>query len=167
MGVHEHKKAALDNIRCAVVTISDTRTLDDDESGKLIAARLADAGHVVARRELVTDDASAVSGLFSELASDGGIDAVISNGGTGLGGRDNTYEAVSALLVKRLDGFGELFRRLSYDDIGSAAMLSRAVAGSIGGTAVFCLPGSPAACALGMDDLILPELGHVVKVMRS
>ena len=148
-------------MRCFVLTISDTRTEANDASGDAIAALLSGAGHVVVGRRIVRDDPPAVRDVVqSNRAS---ADVVITTGGTGITARDSTYEALSALLDKRLDGFGELFRMLSYAEIGAAAMLSRAVAGSIGSTAVFSLPGSEHAVRLAMTRLILPEVGHVVR----
>ena len=148
-------------MRCFVLTISDTRTEANDASGDAIVALLSGAGHVVVGRRIVRDDPPAVRDVVqSNRAS---ADVVITTGGTGITARDSTYEALSALLDKRLDGFGELFRMLSYAEIGAAAMLSRAVAGSIGSTAVFSLPGSEHAVRLAMTRLILPEVGHVVR----
>ena len=164
MSTEQHRKTAPASVRCFVLTISDTRTEEDDTSGDAIVGLLATAGHVIAARALVKDDPDAVRHAISANAP--GADAVITTGGTGISSRDSTYEAIDALLDKRLDGFGELFRVLSYGEIGSAAMLSRACAGSIGRTAVFSLPGSQAAVILGMTKLILPEIGHVVRELR-
>ena len=151
-------------MRCAVVTISDTRTEATDSSGAAIVELLAAAGHQVTRRKLVKDDATAVRDAV--MSGKTAADVVITTGGTGITARDNTYDTIAALLDKRLDGFGELFRMLSYADIGAAAMLSRATAGSIGKTAVFALPGSENAVRLAMTKLILPEIGHVVRELR-
>jgi molybdenum cofactor biosynthesis protein B len=151
-------------VRCFVLTISDTRTEATDASGNAIVELLTGTGHVVVGRRIVRDDPAEVRNtLLSNLAA---ADAVITTGGTGITARDSTYEALSALLDKRLDGFGELFRMLSYAEIGAAAMLSRAVGGSIGSTAVFSLPGSEHAVRLAMNKLILPEVGHVVRELR-
>jgi molybdenum cofactor biosynthesis protein B len=146
------------------LTISDTRTDANDTSGDAIVGLLTGAGHQVAGRRIVRDDPEAVreavrSGMHT-------ADVIISTGGTGITARDSTYEAMAGLLDKRLDGFGELFRMLSYAEIGAAAMLSRATAGSIGSTAVFSLPGSENAVRLAMTRLILPEVGHVVRELR-
>jgi molybdenum cofactor biosynthesis protein B len=144
-----------------VLTISDTRTADTDTSGDAIAQALKGAGHEVAGRQIVRDDPSAVREVVRTQAAK--VQVIVTTGGTGITARDSTYEAISALLDKSLDGFGELFRMLSYGEIGSAAMLSRACAGSIGTTAIFSLPGSEAAVRLAMEKLILPEIGHVVR----
>lgn len=151
-------------MRCAVVTISDTRTEATDTSGAAIVELLTAAGHEVARRRLVKDDPAAVRDAVRSGTT--AADVIITTGGTGITARDSTYEAIAALLDKRLDGFGELFRMLSYAEIGAAAMLSRAVAGSIGSTAVFSLPGSELAVRLAMTKLILPEIGHVVRELK-
>jgi len=151
-------------VRCAVVTISDTRTEATDTSGAAIVELLTAAGHEVARRRLVKDDPAAVRDAVRSGTT--AADVIITTGGTGITARDSTYEAIAALLDKRLDGFGELFRMLSYAEIGAAAMLSRAVAGSIGSTAVFSLPGSELAVRLAMTKLILPEIGHVVRELK-
>ena len=148
-------------MRCFVLTISDTRMADTDTSGDAIAQALASAGHELAGRQIVRDDPSAVRDVVRTQAAQ--VQVIVTTGGTGITARDSTYEAISTLLDKRLDGFGELFRMLSYEEIGSAAMLSRACAGSIGTTAIFSLPGSEAAVRLAMEKLILPEIGHVVR----
>ena len=159
-----HRKDAPTSVRCFVLTISDTRTADSDTSGNAIAALLQEHGHVVAGRTLVRDDPASVREVV--LTEAPGVDALISTGGTGITSRDSTYEAIAGVLEKRLDGFGELFRMLSYHEIGSAAMLTRASAGTVGRTAVFSLPGSEHAVRLAMQKLILPELGHVVRELR-
>jgi molybdenum cofactor biosynthesis protein B len=151
-------------VRCFVLTISDTRTEATDSSGNAIAELLTGAGHTVVGRLIVADDPAAVSEVLR--TNQAATDVFITTGGTGITARDSTYEALAALLDKRLDGFGELFRMLSYAEIGAAAMLSRAVAGSIGSTAVFSLPGSEHAVRLAMNKLILPEVGHVVRELR-
>jgi molybdenum cofactor biosynthesis protein B len=147
-----------------VVTISDTRTETTDTSGAAIADLLTAAGHEVTRRKLVKDDPTAVRNAVMSART--AADVVITTGGTGITGRDNTYETIASLLDKRLDGFGELFRMLSYADIGAAAILSRATAGTMGTTAVFALPGSENAVRLAMTKLILPEIAHVVRELR-
>ena len=148
-------------MRCFVLTISDTRTEANDTSGDVIVDLLTDNNHVIVGRALVKDDPPAVQKAIVARAPDSQV--VITTGGTGITSRDSTYEAITELLDKRLDGFGELFRALSFQDIGSAAMLSRACAGTIGRTAVFSLPGSEHAVHLAMTRLILPEIGHVVR----
>ena len=147
-----------------MVTISDTRTEATDSSGAAIVELLTAAGHEITRRKLVKDDPTAVRNAV--LSGRTAADVIITTGGTGITARDNTYETIASLLDRRLDGFGELFRMLSYTDIGAAAMLSRATAGSIGTTAVFALPGSENAVRLAMTKLILPEIGHVVRELR-
>jgi len=148
-------------VRCFVLTISDTRTADTDASGDAIAWVLSSAGHDVVGRRIVRDDPATVRETVRAEAANAQV--IVTTGGTGITARDSTYEAISTLLDKKLDGFGELFRMLSYEDIGSAAMLSRACAGSVGTTAIFSLPGSEAAVRLAMEKLILPEIGHVVR----
>jgi molybdenum cofactor biosynthesis protein B len=147
-----------------VVTISDTRTEATDTSGAAIVELLTAAGHEVTRRKLVRDDPAAVRNTVMSART--AADVVITTGGTGITARDSTYETIASLLDRRLDGFGELFRMLSYADIGAAAMLSRATAGTMGTTAVFALPGSENAVRLAMTKLILPEIGHVVRELR-
>ena len=144
-----------------MLTISDTRTAADDTSGDAIVDALTAAGHHVVARHIVRDEPALVRDFVMAHAHDAQI--VITTGGTGITSRDTTYEAIADLLEKTLDGFGELFRMLSYAEIGSAAMLTRACAGTIGRTAVFALPGSRHAVALAMDKLIIPEIGHVVR----
>ena len=151
-------------VRCAVLTISDTRALETDVSGRTIVELLEGAHHVVAKRQILRDEPKDVHQVV--LGQIGGVDAVITTGGTGIAPRDGTYEAVASLIDKRLDGFGELFRALSYQEIGSAAMLSRATAGIARGTAIFLLPGAENAVRLAMTKLILPELGHVIRELR-
>jgi molybdenum cofactor biosynthesis protein B len=161
MSAPEHRKAAPKRVRCYVITISDTRTEANDASGDAIVELLQVAGHEIVGRCIVRDDPVAVRDAVRRQAVD--AQAVITTGGTGLSSRDSTYEAISSLLDKRLDGFGELFRMLSYGEVGSAAMLSRACAGSIGHTAVFSLPGAEQAVRLGVTKLIAPEIGHIVR----
>lgn len=161
MSYTEHQNLSRDTpVRCAVITVSDTRTADTDRSGALMKARLAEAGHEVAHYRIVPDEPAQVSALLDELA--GNVEAVLLNGGTGISRRDTTYEAVAAKLEKTLPGFGELFRMLSYQEIGSGAMLSRATAGVYRNTLVFSTPGSTNAVRLAMDKLIIPELPHLV-----
>ena len=161
-----HREDAPQKVRCYVLTISDTRTEATDTSGAAIASMLEEAGHPVMGRRIVKDDPSDIRGVVSYAAKAGTNDAVITTGGTGISSRDGTYEALASLFERRLDGFGELFRALSYKEIGSAAMLSRATAGVIGRCAVFVLPGSENAVRLAMEKLILPEIGHVVRELR-
>jgi molybdenum cofactor biosynthesis protein B len=158
----EHRKEAPRSVNVAVLTISDTRTKDSDRSGELIRQNLLWRGHVVHAYKIVPDDPSRIRDVLQDWIDDGAIEAIITNGGTGIAGRDNTFDTISALLEKRLDGFGEIFRMLSFQEIGAAAMLSRAIAGVTSGTAIFSTPGSSNAVKLAMEKLIGPELGHVV-----
>jgi molybdenum cofactor biosynthesis protein B len=160
--VAEHRAAAPEVIRCAVLTVSDTRTEATDSSGALIRRRLAEQGHEVVAYRIVKDEPDEIRALIEAWAADAAIQAIVSNGGTGIAARDTTYDVLAGLLEKRLDGFGELFRMLSYQEIGAAAMLSRAVAGVYRGTVLFAVPGSSNAVGLAMEKLILPELAHVV-----
>jgi molybdenum cofactor biosynthesis protein B len=162
MGHQEHRSAAPAKIGAAILTISDTRTEADDRSGALARELLQGAGHEVCEYRIVRDEPAEVRAAVEALARRHDVRAILLNGGTGISRRDRTYEAVASVLERRLDGFGELFRALSYQDIGSAAMLSRAVAGIIGGKVLFSVPGSPAAVRLALERLILPELGHLV-----
>lgn len=159
----EHRAQAPASVRCYVVTVSDTRTMDTDFSGRAIADLLQAAGHVVLGRTIVRDDVDLVRGTMERELANPQVQAIITTGGTGITSRDSTYEAVVAMLDKRLDGFGELFRMLSFEQIGSAAMLSRACAGITAGKIVVSLPGSEAAVRLAMDRLLIPELGHLVQ----
>lgn len=164
MGVSEHRQEALKGVRCAVLTISDTRKPETDVSGRTIVELLEADGHVVAKRQILRDEPKDVHDAV--IAQLGGVDVIITTGGTGITSRDSTYEAVVGLFDKRLDGFGEIFRMLSYGEIGSAAMLSRACAGVARGTAIFILPGSENAVRLALTKLILPEIGHAVRELR-
>ena len=159
----QHRQKSPKTARCAVVTVSDTRTLADDRGGELLATTLTAAGHHVLRREIVPDEPAQIRALLEDLsAATGEIQAVLITGGTGIAARDQTFETVSGMLTKTLPGYGELFRMLSYDDIGPAAMLSRAIGGVIGPVIVLTMPGSPAAVKLALEKLIVPELGHLV-----
>ena len=150
-----------------IITISDTRTPETDTSGKYIRDVLEQNGHNVVRSEIVKDEPEAIQHLLREGIAAEAIQVIVCNGGTGISFRDRSYEAVVQILEKRLDGFGELFRMLSYQEIGSAAMLSRAVAGIAGETVIFSMPGSKHAVAFAMEKLILPELGHLVWELRK
>lgn len=160
--VEEHRKESPRNVKVAVLTISDTRSKDEDRSGELIRQNLTWRGHEVAAYEIVPDEPDRIRETLTAWIADDAVEAIITNGGTGIAGRDNTYETISGLLEKRLDGFGEIFRMLSFAEIGAAAMLSRAIAGVSGKTAIFSTPGSSNAVKLAMEKLIGPELGHVV-----
>jgi len=163
MSVDTHRRAAPAHIRCAVLTISDTRTEDTDTSGRTISDLLQAQGHKVSARLLVTDDPDRIAAALDALLARDDVQVVLTTGGTGISRRDSTYEVVERMLEKRLDGFGELFRMISYGEIGAAAMLSRACAGLARGRAIFVMPGSEAAVHLAMEKLVLPELGHVVR----
>lgn len=167
MSVAEHRAHASARVACFVLTVSDTRTLDTETSGRAIADLLVDAGHTITGRALVADEPVEVTRVVGEAIALGGARAIITTGGTGIARRDSTYEALTRLFDKRLDGFGELFRMLSYHEIGSAAMLSRASAGIVSGCVVFLLPGSEHAVRLAMDKLILPELGHIARELTK
>ena len=158
-----HKTAAPASVACVVLTVSDTRTEATDTSGRAIAELLGAAGHFVAGRAIVPDDPARVRGLVGEQLDNPSVRVVITTGGTGITSRDSTFEAIEALLEKRLDGFGELFRMLSYHDIGPAAMMSRATAGTCRGKVVIVLPGSEGAVRLAMEKLVIPELAHLVQ----
>lgn len=162
MSVTEHKKQAPKEVRRKIVTISDTRTEETDKSGQLLHALLKEAGHTVTSYEIVKDDKESIQQAVLAGYHREDVDVVLTNGGTGITKRDVTIEAVSALLDKEIVGFGELFRMISYlEDIGSGAMLSRAIGGTIGRKVVFSMPGSSGAVRLAMNKLILPELGHI------
>jgi len=156
----DHKCHALENVRCAVITISDTRTEETDDSGKLIKKLLEENGHPVVDYCILKDELEDIKRTVAELL-DSDVQAIITNGGTGISKRDVTVEAVSGLLEKTLDGFGDLFRMLSYEEAGSRAMMSRVFAGAAKGKIVICMPGSVDAVELGMKKLVIPELGHM------
>lgn len=162
--VEDHKARAPKTVDCAVITISDSRTEATDESGELLKKILRQERHNVSFYAIVKDDGPSILDVLDRAQPT--CDVVITNGGTGLSPRDVTIETVQARLTKVLPGFGELFRMLSFSKIGSAAMLSRALAGVYKGSLVFCLPGSPEACELALTSLILPEIGHAVGVMH-
>jgi molybdenum cofactor biosynthesis protein B len=150
---------------CGIVTVSDTRSEEDDKSGQLIRSLLSERGHSVSFYEIVKDEPDAIAAVVSSAPAE--VEVLICNGGTGLARRDTTFEAVSALIEKEITGFGELFRMLSYKQIGAAAMLSRATAGVVAGRILFSVPGSTKAVDLAMTELILPTLGHLVGLVRE
>ncbi len=158
---HHHRQDAVASVPTAVITVSDTRTLETDKGGALVAELLDGAGHAVASRGIVKDEPDAIRAALGDALADDGVRAVILTGGTGVAPRDLTPESVEPLLERGIPGFGELFRMLSYEDIGSAALLSRALAGLARGRVVFVLPGSSGAVRLAMQKLILPEIGHL------
>jgi len=163
MGYEEHKKRAPQSVSCAVLTISDSRTEQDDESGKLIKQRLSDHGHRVTSYAILKNEADSIKKKLYELLRQEELQVIITSGGTGVSHRDITVETISPILEKKLDGFGELFRSLSYQEIGTTSIMSRAIAGVAGGKVILCLPGSPEAAKLAMDKVILPEIGHLVR----
>lgn len=165
MGSHAHRQKDAPRVDCAVVTVSDTRGEADDVSGRRTKELLLEQGHTVGFYRVVKDEPAQIAGLLAEIPAS--VRAVVFNGGTGLARRDTTYEALAGLLEKEIPGFGELFRMLSYAEIGPAAMLSRAMAGVIAGRVVFSLPGSTAAVELAMTKLVLPELGHAVGLVAK
>lgn len=162
-----HAERSLKSVSCFVATVSDTRDQTTDRSGALIKRLLEENGHRVAGYEIVRDEPEEIRALLRKALAAEAVDAVLLNGGTGIAPRDGTYEVVSSVLDKRIDGFGELFRFLSYQDIGAAAMLSRAVAGAAGSRVVVSLPGSRGAVELAMTVLLLPQLGHMVAQIRG
>ncbi len=158
---HHHRKAAKVSVTVAIVTVSDTRSLETDSGGQLVAELLEAAGHKVHDRRIVADEPTAIEAAARTGLEADGVGALILTGGTGVAPRDVTPESVEPLLERTVPGFGELFRMLSYDEIGSAALLSRALAGLARGRVVFVIPGSRGAVRLAMEKLILPELGHL------
>jgi molybdenum cofactor biosynthesis protein B len=158
---HHHRRAAPERVPTAVVTVSDTRDLETDTGGALVAELLAAAGHPVSERRIVRDEPAAIRDALRGLVEQGDCRAVIFTGGTGVAPRDVTPDTLEPELDRVIPGFGELFRWLSYDDIGSAALLSRALAGLLRGRVVFVIPGSRGAVRLAMEKLIVPELGHL------
>jgi len=159
---HDHHDHDADAVAVGVVTVSSSRSMDDDPSGEYLVSAFEEAGHEVVVRELVPDEYDSVQGTVDRLARRKDTDAVVTTGGTGVTPDDVTPEAVKGLFTKTLPGFGELFRRLSYEEIGTRTIGSRAIAGVVTATPVFCLPGSENAVRLGVDEVILPEIGHLV-----
>jgi molybdopterin adenylyltransferase len=159
----EHKELAPRSVRCYIVTVSDTRTAETDTAGRAIVELLQAARHEIVGHTIVHDDPELVRGTIERHLANPQVQVIITTGGTGIASRDSTYEAVAGLLDKRLDGFGELFRMLSFEQIGAAAMMSRACAGLVAGRIVAALPGSEAAVRLAMERLLIPELGHLVR----
>jgi molybdenum cofactor biosynthesis protein B len=168
MSYQQHRQDAQKiTARCAVVTLSDTRTRESDVSGKRICEMVTAAGHVVSDYRVVTDDPQRLRTLIDRLLGDENVDVILTNGGTGISRRDQTIPVIEAAFETALPGFGELFRMLSWQQIGSGAMLSRAVAGITRKRLIFAMPGSTAAVELAMKDLILPELSHLLHEMRK
>jgi len=167
VSVAEHKEKARKDLGCFVVTVSDTRDETTDQSGQLVKTLLSEKGHRLVGYRIVKDEPIQIESLLQDALARRDVDAVIVNGGTGISPRDGTYEVVSRLLEKRLDGFGEIFRFLSFQDIGPAAMMSRAIAGVAKGKVLISLPGSTGAVDLAMRRLVLPELGHMVSQLQG
>lgn len=167
MSVEDLQQPPSAAVRCAILTVSDTRTPETDTSGRLIRELLTAAGHLVVERALVPDEPDDVSRIVTTWTDARNIRVVITTGGTGISRRDSTFEAVTHLFSKELSGFGELFRTLSYQAIGSGAMLTRATAGIVDMSAVFMLPGSEAAVRLAMDKLIIPQLTHIARELEK
>jgi molybdenum cofactor biosynthesis protein B len=167
MSVHEHKEKGKKSIRCFIITVSDTRDETTDTSGQAIKNFLDHDKHQTIGYRIVKDEPAQIETLLNEVLAQNDVDAVIVNGGTGIAPRDGTYEVVSRFLEKKLDGFGEVFRYLSYLDIGSAAIMSRAAAGSAHGKILISLPGSKGAVTLAMEKLILPEIRHMVSQLQG
>ena len=159
----EHQQQGPQSIRCAVITVSDTRSLETDTGGQTVIHHLTAAGHKIAAREIIPDDPARMQPLLLSLQARDDIDAILMTGGTGISSRDQTYETVTALLDKPLPGYGELFRLLSYQEIGSAAILSRAVGGLLGRKVLLTMPGSPAAVRLAMEKIIIPQIPHLLR----
>jgi molybdenum cofactor biosynthesis protein B len=165
--VHRHRESAPEHVRLAVLTISDTRTPENDTGGDTIEELMRGAGHEIVERRIVRDDAARIRTEIVNLLARPDADAVITTGGTGISARDKTYEVVDRMIEKKLDGFGEIFRALSYEEIGAAAILSRAVAGTVGTKLVACLPGSRNAVRLAVEKLLVPEISHIVFELRK
>src|SRR5579863_982287 len=166
MSVEEHHRhgAGHAHLKLAVITASDTRTAANDQSGALIRELLENAGHHIAHYEILPDSPERIRQVVTEFLPQ--VDGIIITGGTGIAARDSTIEAVKPMLGKELEGFGELFRMLSYNEIGSAAFLSRALAGICYGKIVVALPGSTDACRLALEKLLIPELGHIAHLLK-
>ena len=162
----EHRRKG-EQARCLVITVSDSRTPETDKSGDRMADLLVAGGHLVAERMLIPDEPDQIRAALSQALQNPAIDAIVTNGGTGIAPRDLTTDVVAEFLDQPLAGFGELFRSLSFEEIGSAAMLSRAIGGIAGRKLVFALPGSTKAVELGMTKLVAPELGHLLGLLRS
>ncbi len=165
--VHKHRESAPEKVRVAILTISDTRTPETDTGGDVAEELLVDEGQEVVERRIVRDEVVGIRNNLVDLLARSDVDVVLTTGGTGISARDTTYEVVERMLEKQLDGFGEIFRRLSYEEIGSAAIMSRALAGSVGSKFVASLPGSRNAVRLAVEKLLVPELAHIVFELRK
>ena len=165
--VEKHREAAPDHVRVAVLTISDTRTPEDDTGGDVVQDLMQEAGHEVTSRSIVKDEAANIRTTLVDLLADSDVDAIITTGGTGIAARDTTYEVVDRMIEKKIDGFGEIFRMLSYEEIGAAAVLSRAVAGAVGTKFIASLPGSRNGVRLAVEKLLVPEISHIVFELKK
>lgn len=162
MGYKEHKCHSLKNVAVAVITVSDTRTKENDESGKYIMKKLEENIHKIISYSIIRDEKKLLRDELEKLINNDDVQVIITNGGTGISRRDVTIDVVENMFDKKLDGFGEIFRYLSYKEIGSPAVMSRAVAGTVKNKIIICLPGSLGAVKLGIEKLIIPEIGHLV-----
>ncbi|MCC7084255.1 MAG: MogA/MoaB family molybdenum cofactor biosynthesis protein [Pirellulales bacterium] len=167
ISTQQHRAEAPQVVTAAVITISDTRTKDNDTSGAKIVDTMTTAGHKILAWEIVPDEPARIKPLIEKFREAPELDVILITGGTGIGSRDQTFETISGLLDKTLPGFGEIFRVLSYEEIGPAAMLSRAVGGLVGRTILLSMPGSTAAVRLAMEKLVVPEIGHLVREARK
>lgn len=162
MGYKEHKCHSLKNVAVAVITVSDTRTKENDESGKYIIEKLEEKGHIVVSYKIIKDEKELIKAEIKKLVNNKEVQVIITNGGTGISRRDVTIDVVEDLLDKKLDGFGEIFRYLSYKEIGSPAVMSRSIAGTVKNKIIICLPGSLGAVKLGIEKIAIPEIRHLV-----
>lgn len=167
MSLEQHKGAAPARLRFAVITISDTRDAASDRGGPYLVERIEGAGHTVAQRAIVKDEREQIEAAVRAAVADAGVDLVLTTGGTGIAPRDVTYDTLKGLFDSEIPGFGELFRMLSYQQIGAAALLSRAIGGVLAGKVVLAMPGSPKALALAMDEIVLREAAHLVQQTRA
>lgn len=165
--VEKHREAAPEHVRVAILTISDTRTPENDTGGDVIQELMEGAGHEVTGRSIVKDEPSSIRTTLVDFLANSGVDAIITTGGTGIAARDTTYEVVDRMIEKKLDGFGEIFRMLSYEEIGAAAVLSRAVAGAVGTKFIASLPGSRNGVRLAVEKLLAPEISHIVFELKK
>jgi molybdenum cofactor biosynthesis protein B len=163
MSYHEHKRLSVEHVKCAVITTSDSRTALDDDSGAYIKRRLLETGHTVTHYAILKNDTVVLRDEMKNLLADDDVQVIVTTGGTGLSKKDVTVDTVRALLDKELEGFGELFRTLSYQEIGVGAIMSRALAGVANTRVIICIPGSLGAVNVAMEKIILPEIGHLVR----
>jgi len=167
VSLEQHKGAAPARLRFAVITISDTRDAASDRGGPYLVERVEGAGHAVAQRAIVKDEREQIADAVRAAVADAGVDLVLTTGGTGIAPRDVTYDTLKGVFDSEIPGFGELFRMLSYQQIGAAALLSRAIGGVLAGKVVLAMPGSPKALALAMDEIVLREAAHLVQQTRA